>query len=106
VIATVPITDADDPRIEAYRDIRERDLVGRRGRFVIEGEVVLRAFAAAGRHRLDSVLLAQKRVEGLADVLAALPADAPVFVAPQAVLDAITGFHIHRGILALGTRSA
>jgi tRNA G18 (ribose-2'-O)-methylase SpoU len=101
----VTITDPDDPRIEPYRDLRERDLVGRRGRFIIEGEVVLRAFAAAGRHRLDSVLLAEKRVEGLADVLGALPADVPVHVAAQPVLDAVVGFHIHRGILALGTRA-
>ena len=99
------ITDPDDPRVEPYRSLRERDLVGRQGRFVIEGEVVLRAFAAAGRHRLDSVLLAEKRVAGLADILAALPAMAPVHVASQEVLDAVVGFHIHRGILALGTRA-
>ena len=100
------ITDPADPRVEAYRSLRERDLVGRQGRFVIEGEVVLRAFAAAGRHRLDSVLLAEKRVAGLAEILAALPPDAPVHVAAQDVLDSIIGFHIHRGILALGTRAA
>src|SRR5690606_445181 len=26
----------------------------------------------------------------------------PVYVAPQAVLDAIAGFHMHRGVLAIG----
>ena len=100
------ITDPADPRVEPYRLLRERDLVGRQGRFVIEGEVVLRAFAAAGRHRLDSLLLAEKRVAGLAPILADLPPDAPVHVASQAVLDSIVGFHIHRGILAIGTRAA
>ena len=99
------ITDPADPRVEAYRHLRERDLVGRQGRFIMEGEVVLRAFAAAGRHRLDSVLLAEKRVAGLAAILAALPAEAAVHVASQEVLDSIVGFHIHRGILALGTRA-
>ena len=99
------ITDPADPRVEAYRRLRERDLVGRQGRFILEGEVVLRAFAAAGRHRLDSVLLAEKRVAGLVEILAALPDDAPVHVASQDVLDSIVGFHIHRGILAVGTRA-
>ena len=61
MIEVIPIHDADDPRIEAYRQVRERDLAGRDGGFVIEGEVVLRAFAANGRHQLSSVLLAEKR---------------------------------------------
>ncbi|MBV9510005.1 MAG: RNA methyltransferase [Caulobacteraceae bacterium] len=98
------IEDADDPRIEPYRQVRERDLVGREGGFILEGEVVLRAFAAAGRHELVSVLLAEKRLEKLAPILEALPA-APVYVAAQPVLDAIVGFHIHRGVLALGRRA-
>ena len=37
----IPVTEADDPRVADYRDVRERDLVGRDGRFMIEGEVVL-----------------------------------------------------------------
>ena len=41
------IDDPDDPRIADYRNIRERDLVGRRGLFVAEGEVVLRLLARA-----------------------------------------------------------
>ncbi|MCA6320142.1 MAG: RNA methyltransferase, partial [Phenylobacterium sp.] len=31
------ITDAEDPRIADYRDVREKDLVGRRGLFIAEG---------------------------------------------------------------------
>lgn len=98
----VRITDPADPRIAPYRDVRERDLVGRDGRFIAEGEVVLRAISRAGRHPLASVLLAEKRIEGLAEVLDALPGRPTVYAADQAVLDAIVGFHIHRGILALG----
>ncbi len=37
----IAIDDPADPRIAAYRDIRERDLVGRDGLFVAEGKVVL-----------------------------------------------------------------
>ncbi|HTK33967.1 MAG TPA: RNA methyltransferase [Caulobacteraceae bacterium] len=104
--AVLRIDDPGDPRIQAYRDIRERDLVGREGRFVAEGEVVLRAALRSGRHPLDSLLLAEKRVESLAPLLAELAPDVPVYAASQATMDAIAGFHIHRGILAFGRRAA
>ena len=100
----LPITDPDDPRISAYRDIRERDLVGRQGLFVAEGEVVLHHLARSPRVEPLSVLVAEKRLAGLADVLAPLPADVPVYAASQQVMDTIVGFPIHRGILALGHR--
>ena len=101
----VPIDDIDDSRIESYRAVRERDVAGRDQAFILEGEVVLAAFAKAARHELASVLLADKRVGKLTPVLEALP-PAPIYVAPQAVLDGIVGFHIHRGVLALGRRAA
>ena len=103
--AFVIIDDPADPRIEPYREVRERDLVGRRGGFVAEGEVVLRVLLRSSRHRAESVLLAEKRVERLAPLLEALPEGTPVYVAAQAVMDAIAGFHIHRGVLAFGRRA-
>ncbi len=95
----------DDPRTAAFRDIRERDLTGRQRLFVAEGEVVLRVLASpASLCPPRAVLLAENRLAGLADALQALPPDVPVHVAPQAVLDGIAGFHLHRGILALGEK--
>ena len=101
----VLIDDPDDPRIAPYRDIREADLVGRQGGFIAEGEVVLRTCLRAGRHALASVLLAHKRVAGLADALAVLPEETPVYYASQPVLDQIVGFPIQRGVLAHGLRA-
>jgi tRNA G18 (ribose-2'-O)-methylase SpoU len=98
------IEDPQDPRIEPYREIRERDLVGRQGLFVAEGEVVLRHLVAARRFRPVSALIDSKRLDKLAPMLAGLADDVPVFHARQAVLDAIAGFAIHRGILGLGRR--
>ncbi|MGF0540346.1 TrmH family RNA methyltransferase [Agrobacterium sp. ES01] len=107
-LAPIEITDAEDPRISEFRDIRERDLTGREGRFIAEGTVVLRVLAeahAAGQGiRAEKVLLLKNRVAGLADILAMLPAEIPVYVAESSVLDAIAGFHLHRGVLALGCR--
>ena len=102
----VRIDDPDDPRIADYRSVRERDLVGRRGLFVAEGAVVLAVLAASRRHRTLSVLLDERRLEGLAGTLAHLGPDVPVHVASRSVIDRIAGFPLHRGILALGCREA
>jgi len=98
------VEDPADPRIEAYRDIRERDLKGRGGLFVIEGEIVLRAALARCRFAIASVLIGENRVEPLAELLAQVPAAVPVFTAGRAVLDAIAGFPMHRGVLSVGRR--
>ena len=100
----VSITDPHDPRIEAYRDIRERDLVGRQGLFVAEGKVVVEKLLASSIYRPRSLLIAAKRVEALDPLLAQVPKDVPVFVAGQPVIDAVAGFPMHRGIMAIGCR--
>ncbi|CAN5434634.1 RNA methyltransferase [soil metagenome] len=106
-MSPISITDPDDPRVAAYRDIRERDLTGREGLFIAEGEVVVRTLASpASRCGVRSLLLAEKRVAGLAEVIERLPEATPVYSATQAVLDAVAGFQLHRGILALGEKPA
>jgi tRNA G18 (ribose-2'-O)-methylase SpoU len=101
----IAITDPDDPRIEAYRAIRDRDLVGRERRFVAEGEVVLRVLLRQTRFPVESMLLSENRVEGLGDAIGALPGEIPVYVANRRVMDQIVGFPIHRGILAMARRA-
>ena len=100
--AVVPIADPADPRIAVFRDIRERDLVGRQGLFIAEGEVVLATVVRLARHRLVNVLIDERRLAALTPLLDALPAEVPVHVASRPVLDGIAGFHLHRGILAAG----
>lgn len=102
--AGVFIDDPDDPRVAPYRNIRERDLVGREGCFVAEGKVVLDVLFAARRFAVESVLVLESRISGLGETLSAAPADMPVYIASAAVMDAIAGFHIHRGILAIGRK--
>jgi len=100
----VAITDLADPRIDAYRDIRERDLVGRDGLFVAEGRVVLAMLIASQAFRPQSLLIAAHRLDALAELIAPLPDEVPVFAVAQAVMDGIAGFPLHRGILAIGRR--
>ena len=103
----IRIDHPDDPRIAGFRDIRERDLTGRQGLFVAEGEVVLNVLMSdRSLCRPVAFLLDSKRVEGLAGVLARAADHTPVYVASQTVLDSIAGFHLHRGILALGEKPA
>ncbi|WP_247879247.1 TrmH family RNA methyltransferase [Azospirillum brasilense] len=63
---------------------------------------MLRTLLTASRHETLSLLIAEKRIAGLAPILEALPAAVPVYSARQEVLDAIAGFPLHRGILGLG----
>ncbi len=106
----IEITHPDDPRIAEFRNIRERDLTGRENRFIAEGTVVLRllagAHAAAGDFLAEKVLLLKNRVAGLSDMIDTFPADVSIYVAEAEVLDGIVGFHLHRGVLALGCRTA
>jgi tRNA G18 (ribose-2'-O)-methylase SpoU len=99
----LPITDPADPRVAPYIQVRERDLVGRRGEFIAEGEVVLRVLlGGAARCQANSLLVAQSRLARFQPLLEGL--DVPVYAASQAVMDAVVGFHIHRGLLAHGVR--
>lgn len=100
----IRIEDPGDPRIEPYRDVRERDLVGRQGRFIVEGRVTLGVLARHGRYPVESVLLAEGRAEVLKGELATLPESVAVYAAAQAVMDTIVGFHLHRGVLAVARR--
>lgn len=104
----VRVEDADDPAVAEFRDIRERDLVGRTGRFIAEGAVVLNMLAAAhGRENgftAEKILVLENRLSGITDTLNRFPPDVPVYTASAAVIDAIAGFHLHRGVLALGRK--
>ena len=50
------IRDADDERLDPYRDVRDRDLRAREGLFMAESERVLRRLVRT-TERLHSVLL-------------------------------------------------
>lgn len=106
----IRIEDADDPRIADFRNIRERDLRRGRDAFIAEGTVVLNLLSAShaggGAFRAESLLLLENRVAGLTDLIASFPEDVPVHVASRAVMNEIVGFDIHRGVLALGRRTA
>ena len=100
------ITDPDDPRLADYRALTDIELRTRfeapHGLFVAEGELVLRRALRAG-YQARSVLFDAKRLDQIADLDVG---DAPVYVADQDLLEKLTGFHVHRGMLASFHRRA
>lgn len=96
----ISLSDIDDDRLRLYRDVRERDLTGREGLFMAEGQVVLERLFRSKFCRTISVLTTAERLKNLD--ISLLGADAAVFTLDQAGMDRLVGFPIHRGYLALG----
>ena len=96
----VEIHSADDPRLADYRDLRDvqrrQHFEAEHGLFLAEGEKVVRRAVEAG-FAPRSFLMAPRWLDGLADVLSR--SDAPVYVVSEALAEAVTGFHVHRGAL-------
>jgi tRNA G18 (ribose-2'-O)-methylase SpoU len=93
------ITDPDDERIGDYRALTDVELRTKweppNGLFIAEGELVIQRALRAG-YQMRSALVDEKRVAQLTG----LPPASPLYAASQPVLESITGFHVHRGILA------
>lgn len=101
-LPVVELTDVADPRVAEYNGLTDVALRTRyepeAGLYMAESSNVIRRALAAG-HRPRSFLMAPRWLDSMADVLRAHP-DAPVYVAPEPVLEELTGFHLHRGALA------
>ncbi len=107
-----PITDPTDERLADYVSLTDVALRSRhepsKGLYIAESSTVLRRALGAG-HRPRSVLLSPRWLPDLVTTLASLPDEGtsvPVYVAEPDVLEAIAGFHVHRGALASMHRPA
>ena len=105
----VPVEDPADERVGDYVGLTDPDLRRRReqpggadgGFFIAEGLVVIRHLLRSP-YRVRSLLLTARRLEALAGDLDGL--DTPVYVGSQEVVNAVSGFHLHRGALASAHR--
>lgn len=103
----IPVRSLDDPRIADFRNVKDRDLAGRRGVFIAEGDLVVRRLLAESPLKTRAVLVNPQRAASMREALEVAAAeDTPIYVAEQPVFDEIAGFHIHRGVLAAGERPA
>lgn len=102
----VGITDPNDARLLDYLAVRDADLARRSGTFVAEGREVVRRLLESGAHPVRSVLVSPSGRGALATTLDRLAPGVPVYEVPQALIETVTGFNIHRGCLALAERPA
>ena len=92
------ILQREDPRLEPYLDLRDRDLERRDGLFVGEGPLTVeRMLASPGV--AHSLLVAERWRERYRDL------GVPVLVADETLIGEAIGFPFHRGVLALGRRA-
>lgn len=104
----IDLDGADDPRVAEYSRLTDAALRRRtdaaHGIYLAESSAVVRRALAAGHHP-RSFFLAHRYLDSMADVFAAHPS-VPVYTGTDEVLEAITGFHLHRGALAAMDRPA
>ncbi|WP_153506487.1 TrmH family RNA methyltransferase [Cumulibacter manganitolerans] len=102
-VTSTPVGSADDPRLDDFRDLtnadRRPDRPGGRGLVIAEGVPVV--------ERLIASPYPVRAVMGVASRIAALEGkcDAPMYVVPVEVMDAVVGFHLNRGVLACADRA-
>ncbi|WP_226346212.1 TrmH family RNA methyltransferase [Agilicoccus flavus] len=103
-MSPIRITSADDPRIVDYVGLTDvalrRRLEPAGGLYLAESAKVIRRALAAG-HVPRSLLMTPRWVEEFAELVTTTEGSgAPVFVADDDVVTAMTGFHLHRGAIA------
>lgn len=104
------ITDPTDERLRDFVGLTDvkmrRVLEPEGGLYLAESEKVIRRALAAG-HRPRAMLMGERWLTDLADVVADAEADGvPVYTASAEVIEGITGFNMHRGALASMHRPA
>jgi tRNA G18 (ribose-2'-O)-methylase SpoU len=98
------IDDPADPRVADYVGLRDAEL--RRpenGWFIAEGRLVVEQLVRSP-YPVRSLLVTPSRFEALRRSVALDSVTAPVYLAEPAVLKAVAGFDLHRGVLASGAR--
>jgi tRNA G18 (ribose-2'-O)-methylase SpoU len=96
----IAIDNLSDPRIDVYTRLKDRETVVMDGRFIAEGELVVRRLLASS-YQAESVLLADRRVEEIAPIV---PEGVTVYWAPAEMVNQIVGFKFHSGVMACGRR--
>lgn len=98
----IAIESPDDPRLEPFRHMTDRELMHSQGLFVAEGEHLVRRLLLSDL--AVHALLGEKEI---LDRLAPFMRDTvPAYLADKELIRAIPGFDFHRGVMALGVRPA
>lgn len=97
----IPVDDVTDPRLAEFASLRDAQLrtklEAERGLFVAEGDKIIHRAWESGCTP-SAFLLTEKWRAKLDDVLATT--DAPCYLGTEAMIEQVSGFHVHRGALA------
>lgn len=108
VVRVIPIRGLEHEGLRDYSGLTDvalrRVLEPAGGLYLAESPKVIARAIAAG-HEPRSVLLQPQWLDGLRDTLEPFP-DVPVYVGSSELLEAVTGFRMHRGALASMHRPA
>jgi len=96
----IPIQSPDDDRIAPYRNMRDRELAAYGNLFIAEGEYLVRRLMKS-HLKPHSILVTPQKVD---EIMPLAPADCPVCVAGDAIMNDILGFRFHSGIIACAKR--
>ncbi|MDD7772169.1 MAG: RNA methyltransferase [Firmicutes bacterium] len=100
--AIIQITDFSAPELDVYARLSERELTNRadpsQGLFIAESPNVITRALDAGCQPVSFLMEGKHALGKGAPLLVRCP-DVPVFVAEEAVLTQLTGFHLTRGML-------
>ena len=96
------IDSLEDPRVRFYRDLKDRDLAREGGRFIAEGETVVRRLLASG-YATESVFLATKRLERM---LPDIPEHVPVYAAESDLVNRVLGYAAEASMTVVRRRIA
>lgn len=98
------VSNADDQRLSDYRAVSRPSLAVERGIYVAEGRFVVERAIATQPTAVRSLLLNPAARVALEPSLSRLPVTTPVYVADAGLFEALTGFDMHRGCLAIVDR--
>ena len=97
---SVLINSIDDPRLAPYRNLKETNATRWAGRFIAEGEKLVRRLLASD-FPVESILVGRRFETRFAPLI---PPEVPLWIVPDELIDSLVGFNFHRGILAAGLR--
>ncbi len=110
VVNPIAVHDPADPRVADFLALNDPDLRRLReqtggtsgGFFIAEGAPVIRQLLRSA-YRVRALFLTPRRLDALAGELGGI--EAPVYVGQPEVVNAVSGFHLHRGALASADRA-
>ena len=99
------IEDINDPALEPFRDIRNRNWIEQSGWFIAEGPLLVECLLASS-YRCRSILLDRKYESQRLGELIKSKRSLQILRVEHELVEQLTGFDFHRGVIGCGLREA